>query len=288
MLRLGGESLIGMKWLKRLVFKNKLFYILIAILVTAISSYIFLKKDNKDNYWKPNIGDSFQWQLSDLPIDTSIDADIYDLDLFETPKEVIEQLHKGNKKVICYINVGGWEEYREDAESFPIETIGNDYDGWEGEKWLDISNYTKFQDVLISRFDLAVEKGCDGIEPDNIEGYNEDTGFDITYEDQLIFNTWIADEVHKRNMSIGLKNDPEQVLELVDLYDWALLEDCYVWDFCNDYTVFIEQGKPVFQVEYTDNDISLDSFCPNAKDNSYFGLLKNRELDAWWDSCILN
>ena len=35
------------------------------------------------------------------------------------------------------------------------------------------------------------DKGFDGIEPDNIDGFLNNTGFDLTYEDQLAY-IWLA------------------------------------------------------------------------------------------------
>lgn len=241
---------------------------------------------SKKEYWSPTIGDSFQWQLTDYPIDTSVSADIYDIDLFETSTETIGELHDQGIKVICYINVGAVEEYREDFEDFPMSAIGNEYDGWEGENWLDISRYSLFASVIEARFDLAKEKGCDGIEPDNIEGYEEDTGFDLTYDDQLEYNKWLANQAHSRGMSIGLKNDPEQVDDLLEYFDWALLEDCDVWGFCGGFEPFIEDGKAVFQVEYTDEDQTIETFCPDSLNREFSGILKHRDLDPWMEECI--
>ena len=119
-------------------------------------------------YWIPSQSDSLQWQLSDYPVDQSIIADIYDIDLFETPQEIISSLHGLGRKVICYINVGAWERFRPDAGEFPDEVIGKQYQGWPGERWLDIGNYESFRGLISARFDLAASKGCDGIEPDNI------------------------------------------------------------------------------------------------------------------------
>ena len=236
-------------------------------------------------YWIPSLSDSFQWQLSDYPIDLSIAMDIYDIDLFEAPQNVIEFLHEAGKNVICYINVGAWERYRPDAGEFPAEVIGKQYQEWPGERWLDIGNYEIFSGLISARFDLAASKGCDGIEPDNINGFQEDTGFTITVQDQLAYNIWLSQQAHLRGLSIGLKNDNHQATDLVDHFDFAILEDCAVFDECADFLPFIERGKAVFQVEYTDNFGSGDDFCPAAAINRFYGILKNRELDAWIEPC---
>lgn len=39
-----------------------------------------------------------------------------------------------------------------------------------------------------ARLDLAVQKGCDGVEPDNVDGYQNNSGFPLTAQDQLAYN----------------------------------------------------------------------------------------------------
>ena len=56
-----------------------------------------------------------------------------------------------------------------------------------------------------ARLDLCKAKGFDAVEPDNMEIYTNDTGFPLTYEDQLKFALWLADEAHKRGLAIGVE-----------------------------------------------------------------------------------
>ena len=58
--------------------------------------------------------------------------------------------------------------------------IGNDYVGWPGEKWLDIRAIESLAPLLRARLDLCAAKGFDGIEPDNIEVHDNDSGFPLT------------------------------------------------------------------------------------------------------------
>jgi hypothetical protein len=236
-------------------------------------------------YWSPSPSDSFQLQLSDYPPDLSAEADVFELDLFETPQEIIDSLHEAGKRVICYINVGAWEEYRPDAGAFPDTVIGKKYIGWDGERWLDISNYKSFSDLISTRLALAASKGCDGVDPDNINGFQQDTGFSISAQDQLTYNIWLCEQAHLHGLSIGMKNNNQQVADLVDYFDFALIEDCTVYGECTDFLPFIEQGKAVFQVEYTDRFSSTANFCSTAIVNNYSGIFKNRELDAWTEPC---
>ncbi len=234
--------------------------------------------------WSPKLNSTFQLQFSG-DFDASIDADVYDLDLFETTKETIAMLHAKGKHVVCYISVGSWENWRPDTAAFPSEVIGKDYAGWPGEKWLDIRRIDLLGTILQKRFDVAKEKKCDAIEPDNIDGFGTVTGFPLTSADQLNFNKWIAEQAHKRGMSIGLKNDSEHISDLLPSFDWALLEDCHVQGWCEQVMPFVSAGKAVFQIEYTDTSATLAEMCPVAKKRGFSTFLKHRNLDAWIQRC---
>lgn len=235
--------------------------------------------------WRPAPGVSWQWQLTDLPVDTSVDAEVYDIDLFDNEASVIAALHAQGRKVICYISAGSWEDWRPDKGQFPPEIIGKDYAGWPGEKWLDIRQIDKLAPILRTRLDLCRDKGFDGVEPDNIDAYTNDTGFPLTYQDQLHYNIWLADEAHARGLSIGLKNDSDQVADLLPYFDWALTEDCFDQGWCEQMIPFIKAGKAVIDTEYTDTGITLDDFCTQAQAMQMRAILKHRELDAFIQAC---
>jgi hypothetical protein len=240
---------------------------------------------NPVTFWKPGLDATWQWQLTGAPIDSSFDVAVYDIDLFDNDASVVASLHAQGRKVVCYISVGSWEDWRPDREQFPASVIGKDYQGWPGEKWLDIRQIELLAPLMRARLDLCRAKGFDAIEPDNIDGYTNDTGFPLTYADQLKYNRWLADEAHARGLSIGLKNDPDQAADLVAVYDWAMTEDCFDQGWCEQMLPFIQSGKPVFAVEYTDTGITLEQFCPQAQLLGFSALLKNRELDAWRENC---
>ncbi len=236
------------------------------------------------DWWQPAVNITWQWQLGQ-PIDPSFDVDMYDIDLFESDAEAVTALHAQGRKVICYISVGSWEDWRPDAEQFPAAVIGRDYGGWPGEKWLDIRQIDALAPIMRARLDLCRDKGFDGVEPDNIDAYTNNTGFPLTYEDQLAYNIWLADEAHARGLSIGLKNNGEQVVDLLPYFDWALTEDCFDQEWCEEMQPFIVAGKPVFAAEYTDTGMTTDQFCPAAAAMRISAILKNRDLDAWMEAC---
>ncbi len=237
-----------------------------------------------EDWWKPAVNTLWQWQLTQ-PIDMSVDAEMYDIDLFDTDASVVAALHARGRKVICYISAGSWEDWRPDKDRFPASVIGKDYEGWDGEKWLDIRQIDLLAPVMRARLDECRAKGFDGVEPDNIDAFTNDTGFPLTAADQLAYNRWLANEAHARGLSIGLKNDPEQVADLLPYFDWALTEDCFAEEWCADMLPFIAAGKPVFAAEYTDTGITTGQFCDRAQAMNFNAILKNRDLDAWQESC---
>jgi hypothetical protein len=54
-----------------------------------------------DCYWKPVPFTNWTWQISGN-IDTSKNVLMYDIDLWDTPRETIAALQRAGKKVICY------------------------------------------------------------------------------------------------------------------------------------------------------------------------------------------
>lgn len=234
-----------------------------------------------ENWWIPLLNTSWQWQLTGA-IDQSYDVDMYDIDMFNNDVSVVASLHAKGRKVIGYISAGSWEKWRPDADGFPEEVLGKPLEGWPGERWLDIRRIDILGPIMTARMDLCKEKGFDGIEPDNIDGYVNDTGFPLTYQDQINYNIFLANEAHIRGLSIGLKNDLDQVEDLLPYFDWALNEQCFQYEECKALMPFINAGKAVFQVEYH---LKLRSFCPLANQLNFNSMKKHLRLDAWMKSC---
>ncbi len=234
--------------------------------------------------WRPSIDTSWQWQLGDA-LDLSFDAEMVDIDLFDNDASTVAALHSRGQSVVCYISVGSWEDWRPDRDQFPAEVIGKKYAGWPGENWLDIRRIDLLAPIMRARFDECQAKGYDGLEPDNIDGYLNDTGFPLTYQDQLAYNLWLAEEAHSRGLSIGLKNDAEQVADLLPYFDWALTESCFAEGWCEQMEPFVATGKPVFAAEYTDTGVSLDEVCEQARAMRFNVILKHRDLGAYREAC---
>ena len=232
--------------------------------------------------WRPPLNTSWQWQLTGQPVDDSFDVEMYDIDLFDNDAAVVAALQAKGRKVVCYVNAGGWESWRPDEARFPEQVIGAALDDWEGEKWLDIRRIDVLGPIMESRLDMCEEKGFDGVEPDNVDGYLNDTGFPLTKEDQLSYNIWWANEAHRRGLSVGLKNDMDQIPDLLPHFDWALNEQCFQYDECEPLLPFIQAGKAVFNVEY---ELDSSEFCDRANAFNFNSLKKHLELDPRREPC---
>jgi hypothetical protein len=220
---------------------------------------------------------TWQWQLSGT-IDTSVDAQLYDVDLFETPASTVAALHAQGRRVVCYLSAGSYERGRPDSRRFPGRVLGEPLDGWPGERWLDVRRLDVLAPLLERRLDLCREKGFDGVEADNVDGYANDSGFPLDGADQLRFNRWLAAAAHARGLSIALKNDLGQVAALEPDFDFALNEQCFQYDECERLRPFAAAGKAVLVAEYERSD-----FCARA--GVYRVMLKRLELDAWREPC---
>jgi hypothetical protein len=249
-----------------------------------------------NDWWQPKASDrlTWQWQIQGK-LDTSFNVDMYDIDLFDTTPAQIQALKDEGRIVVCYFSAGTYEGWRGDWKvHFPV--VGEDsYSGnekpfagnmadWD-ERWLDIREIDLLAPIMRGRLQLAKDNGCDAVEPDNVDAYTngDETLLALTGSDQLKYNRWLADEAHAVGLSIGLKNDVDQLEDLVDDFDWALNEQCFSYDECQGYVDhFVAQGKAVFGVEYSG---SLQSFCPFANGNGLSWLKKRLSLKAWRKGC---
>jgi hypothetical protein len=231
-------------------------------------------------WWTPGPGTTWQWQLRGR-VDRSHDVEMYDVDLFDTARRTIDALHSDDRVVVCYFSAGAWESWRPDAGEFPAEVLGRS-NGWPGERWLDVRRLDVLAPIMEARLDRAARKGCDGVEPDNVDGYQNRTGFPLTAADQEAFNRWLADAAHARGLSIGLKNDLDQVADLVEVFDWALNEQCFQFDECGLLLPFVDEGKAVFGVEYS---LPRSAFCDEADALGLSWLRKRQSLGAWVRYC---
>ena len=230
--------------------------------------------------WVPALGGAWQIQYTGS-IDTSVNVPTFDLDGFDTAASTVTALRAAGRHGICYFSAGSWENWRPDAASYPSSILGNS-NGWPGEKWVDIRQISVLKPIIDSRLAMCASKGFEAVDPDNVDGYANSSGFPLTATDQLAFNRWMAAEAHSYGLSIGLKNDLDQVPDLVGSYDFAVNEQCNQYNECATLSPFISAGKAVLHIEYQG---APSQICPVSLSSGFSTLFKNLSLDAWRQAC---
>jgi hypothetical protein len=245
----------------------------------------------------PVVGATWHWQLTGIPA-LDYDVDVYDLDLeyLEQHPQVIQTLKAHGKYVLCYIDVGGWEAGRSDADDFPEELKTKYMPEWD-EWYLDVSQLDDFgpigskkgmRTLTAARFDRAAAVGCDGVEPDVLDAFENNvpriSGGYVDWQDQYALMLMLVQEAHARGLSIGLKNLLEYIpaeangfQDLSLLFDWTIQEQAYQYDTPADVAerldLFVELGKPVFLAEYRGDEVRFrDVICPSANAHGYHAL----------------
>ncbi|KAH7138428.1 glycoside hydrolase superfamily [Dendryphion nanum] len=257
--------------------------------------------------WTPKVNDTWQIMLLHPPLispnatSTSPDVAIFDVDLFNTPVETISTLHRLGKKVICYFSAGSYEPGRPDSGQFKEEDMGAGLEGWPGERWLQLSS-ENVKRIMKNRIDLAWRKGCDGVDPDNVDGYNNKNALSLTTNTSTTYLTYLSSLTTPLNLTLGLKNAASLIPTLLPIIHFSVNEQCVQYTECTAFAPFIAAGKPVFHIEYPEEagagkpdqgkgwgDNAIRKFCGESGDArgraGFSTVLKNMNLDGWSEYC---
>lgn len=232
---------------------------------------------------------TWQWQISGT-VNTSVDAQVYDIDGFDATTSLINTLHGQGRRVVCYLDMGSAENYRPDYNQFPAAALSTTNEEWPDEKWihpasLDMANAQgrTVRQILQARLEMVDAKGCDAVEPDMIEAWSSGADFpsmpDPTAGQQLTFNRWIADATHALGMDVGLKGDRDgtQVRDLEPWFDFTIQEQVYQYGEAAVLEPFRAAGKAVFIAEYQ---TLKPAWCTDARNRGYSLIGKNLNLGA--------
>lgn len=245
--------------------------------------------------WQPKAGTSWDIQLS-APLDPSNATNFaaWDFDLFDNSKETIATMQSRGTKVICYFSAGTKEDWRPDAGNFTKSDLGSPMGDWPGETWLNVSS-PNVRQIMLRRLDLAVQKGCDAVDPDNMDGYGNQNGLNLTMQDTINYVSFLADAAHKRNLAIGLKNAGEVIPSVIGIVQFSVNEQCAGEGDCDLFAPMIQVGKPVFNIEYpkgtkTNNNINVSAdlkkkVCHAKSQDGFSTVIKNHNLDSWTQLC---
>lgn len=202
--------------------------------------------------WRPTSAQSYTWDwVIGAKPNTAENVQVMDMDGFDNTAADVAAFHAHGTKVICYIDLGTAEPGRPDLNLIPAADRGSSVEGFASEKWLDIRDLSGLTPMINSRIAMCASRGYDAVEPDDIDGYTNNTGFPLKASDQLTYNQFIAATAHAAGMSVLLKNDTDQLAALQPAFDFALNEQCNEFSECGGYSVFTNAGKAAFNAEYS-------------------------------------
>lgn len=235
--------------------------------------------------WIPVANSTYQIQYGGK-LDFTVPAATYDVDYQDTTARQVAAIHARGRRAVCYVDVGTWERWRPDASQFPKDVLGKPDGGWPGERWLDIRQTSVLEPIMTRRFQVCKQKRFDGIDPDNLDGYVNKTGFHLTYAEQLAYDTWVANEVHALGLTVAEKGDNNQVADLAKVYDFAVVEQCFAQGWCRQFRRYTVRNALVVDVEYhLTRQRFLTQTCPSDARYRETAILKRLELTAWIVTC---
>lgn len=225
----------------------------------------------------------WDWQLSE-PFDLSRDVAVMDIDPDNHSPAEIAALNARGVKTICYVSVGTAENFRADFDTFPEAVLGKTYGDWPDERFLDIRQIGLLLPIMAARFQRCKEMGFAAIEPDNLDVYLNDSGFEITELDTLRYIRTLSDIAHGIGLEIGQKNVPDLTARLVDTLDFVITEDCFADGWCDQVAAYANAGKPIYAAEYNDREIVFTGVCGSAQEHYHF-IQKDRDLTRQLLTC---
>jgi hypothetical protein len=89
-----------------------------------------------------------------------------------------------------------------DEASWPARALGLALGGYLDEHWVDVRQLSALKPVISARLKLCARKGFDGVEVDNIDGWDNRSGFPLTPQDAEAWPARIANEAHALGMFV--------------------------------------------------------------------------------------
>lgn len=226
---------------------------------------------------------SWDWQLTGLNMDTQVDFLDVEPDMI-TGEQVAAFKAKGTY-MVCYVSVGTREDWRDDFADFPDEILGERYQDWPDETFLDVRRLDILLPIMRARFERCAALGFDAIEPDNMDVHWEDTGFDYGQDEMRDYVIALAKIANELGLGMGQKNTPDLAVELVEHLDFALFEGCVGLEYCDAGAPYVTAGKPVLNAEYGVQLKDQAAVCETSAASGVITIFKQLDLDASGTAC---
>jgi hypothetical protein len=260
------------------------------------------------------------------PYPTPGSARLWDTDLFQDSNTssgrnlriptgaspVVQAIHSAGHYSICYVEVGAFQTGYPDNPGFAPADYGNrakryQLQGYPNEWYFDIAGFKHYvagkpstltgaavdiANALAKRFGWCALEGQDAVEPDDLDGYTNESatgakggGWGLTKADAAGFERWIAYQTHADGLAVFQKNDPGNEAADVSLFDGVITEECnYYTDPCagrgGDWNGYLAQGKPVLNAEYKEDGETTPKFCPADRRWGIWGALFGVDLNG--------
>jgi hypothetical protein len=180
---------------------------------------------------------SWDWQLQGALVFRRVD--MFDIDGFDNSTGVVASIHAR-------------------ASVRPLA-------GYPDEHWVDVRRLSGLAPVIDARLQMCASKGFDGVEIDNIDGWDNPSGFPLTPEDAEAWLASVANEAHALKLFVLWKNDPYLASFGKRYFDGALSEQCFTFEECtaaqNDGTTFF----PGLTCNTTTNPCGVAQFASAGK-----------------------
>ncbi|KAG9233852.1 glycoside hydrolase superfamily [Amylocarpus encephaloides] len=255
-----------------------------------ILSFAFIGTSLGSNF---AVGEKFQIVLSGIPNLSKplfpSDAMVWDVDLEDTSAETIGAMKDLGKTVICYFSAGTYENWRPDSKKFVANDMGTTLREWPNERWLRLTS-TNVRNIMKTRIDNAAKKGCDAIDPDNTDAYQNSNGLNMKETDSVAYMQFLASYAKSQGLAIGLKNSLSIIPSLTSVMSFAVNEECAKFGECEAYNNFIKAGKPVYHIEYIAKPPQITAAekalsCNSKGMEGFSTVMKNMTLSGWVTYC---
>jgi hypothetical protein len=180
---------------------------------------------------------SWDWQLQGGLVFRRVD--MFDIDGLQNSASVVARIHsragrtRAHELAVCYLSLGSWERYRPDEASWPRAALGLTLAGYPDEHWVDVRQLRALTPIIDARLRMCARKGFDGVEVDNIDGWDNRSGFPLTPQDAEAWLAQIANQAHALGMFALWKNDPYLASFGLRYFDGALSEQCFSYRECS-------------------------------------------------------
>lgn len=103
--------------------------------------------------------------------------------------------------------------------------------------------------------------------------------------------TFLSNQAHTYNLSIGLKNALDILPSLANEVQFAVNEQCVEYDECSSYSPLFESNKAVFHIKYVSGTMSSTEAASSGTVSNACSVgnlstvVKDMDLDGWVEYC---